>query len=570
MNDFRKTPPEPLAPVDFNLAKPKETTLANGLKVVILENKRLPLVNFRLAFKSGAVNDPPDRPGLTEAAAKMLSEGTATRTSRQIAEEVDNIGGSLSASVSADNMVVAGSALSARKTEILGLMADIVLHPVFPEKELNIYRENQREELKLHRSQADFLAGERAAKIFFGDHPYSVVSTTNAALDTLSSETLAEFHRAAFIPNNAIFIAVGDVDSDAFLAELDGLFGGWQRGEVKTPEFPALPERTEKTLTIVNRPNSSQANIILGNLGIKRSDPDFFPTRVMNMVLGGGASSRLFMNLREEKGYTYGAYSSMDARRLAGLFEATAEVRTAVAGDALKEFFYELERLRDTPVPEDELNDAKNYLSGSFPLGMETQEGLTNRLVSQQIYGLPEDYLQTYSENILAITAEEVRRVAQKYIHPDKLAIIIVGDAAQLLDQVKPYSENIEIYDAGGNLKDAKDFVVDENAPPANVAGTWAFTLDVLPLGNPQGTMSLRQAADNTVTGTLSVDYFGDGSPTGSVAGNTLTMTMPTNIMGAPYTLTFIGTVDGNSMSGIMKCGGFIEVPDSPFTATRS
>ncbi len=419
-------------------------------------------------------------PGLGDAAAKMLNEGTKTRTSRQIAEEVDQIGGALSASVSADNTIVAASAVTMYASEILGLMADIVLNPSFPEKELNIYRENAREELKLHHSQADFLVSERAAKILFGEHPYSVVSNTNAMLDNLSVETLAEFHRAVFIPNNAVFIAVGDVKSEALVAELNSLFGEWAQGEVKSAEFPAFPERAQRTLAIVNRPNSSQANIILGNLAIKRTDPDFFPLTVMNMVLGGGASSRLFMNLREEKGYTYGAYSSLDPRRLTGLFESAAEVRTAVTGDSLKEFFYELERIRTSPVPEEELNDAKNYLTGSFPLRMETQEGLTNQIVSQQLFHLPDDYLQTFRDNINAVTAEDVQRVAQKHIHLDTLAIIIVGDAAQLLEQVGPYAKNIEVYDAEGNLKDVKDFIVDPNAPPANVAGSWTISLDVV------------------------------------------------------------------------------------------
>ena len=563
---FRKTPPEPLAPADFNLAKPFETTLANGLKVVIFENKRLPLVNFRLAFKNGAVNDPADMPGLGEAMAKMISEGTGTRTSRQIAEEVDNVGGALSASVSSDNTVVAASALAMYRAEILGLMADVVLNPSFPEKELSIYRENTGEELKLQHSQADFLAGERAAKILFGKHPYSVVSTTPAVLETFTGENLGAYHRAVFIPNNAFFIAVGDVKSEALLEELNSLFGGWQPGEVKNTEFPAPPERSQRTLTIVNRPNSAQANIVLGNLAIKRTDPDFFPVTVMNMVLGGGASSRLFMNLREEKGYTYGAYSSLDARRLTGLFESTAEVRTAVAGDALKEFFYELERIRTTPVPEDELNDAKNYLSGSFPLRMETQEGLTNQIVSQQLYGLPEDYLQTYRDNINAVTAEDVQRMAGKYIHPDKLAMVIVGDTAQLLEQVKPYSDNIEIYDSEGNLKDMNDFIVDADAPPANVAGDWNISAEAMGQAL-QISLHLEQN-DSEVTGEME-SAMGGGDLTGTVTGNNLSAVSKTEIMGKEVELTISGTVDGDAMNGSINAG-MPGLPDLPFTGKRA
>jgi zinc protease len=566
IESFRKTPPEPLAPAAFDLARPLETTLANGLKVVIFENHRLPLVNFRLAFKNGAVNDPADMPGLTDAAAKMLHEGTATRTSRQIAEEVDNIGGSLGASVSADNTVVAGSALSGFASKILGLMADIVLNPTFPQKELNTYCENTREELKLHHSQADFLAGERAAKVLFGDHPYSVVSTTPAMLDALSNEKLVSFHRAAFIPNNAIFVAVGDVNSETLLKELNSLFDAWQPGEIAENDFPAFPVRSQRTLAIVNRPNSAQANIILGNVAIKRTDPDFFPASVMNMILGGGASSRLFMNLREEKGYTYGAYSSLDARRRGGLFEATAEVRTVVTGDALKEFFYELERIRTTPVPEDELADAKNYLSGSFPLRMETQEGLTNQLVSIQLYGLPEDYLQTYRDNINAVTADDVQRVAQKYIEPDKMAMVIVGDTAQLLEQVKPYSENIEIYDAEGNLKDMNDFVVDSSAPPAQIAGDWAISAEAMGQAL-QISLHIEQNGSE-VTGKME-SAMGGGDLAGTVTGNNFSAVSKTEIMGQQVELTISGTADGDSMTGSINAG-MPGLPELPFTGKRA
>lgn len=566
MEDFRKTPPAPLAPTDFNLAQLFETVLPNGLKVVIVENKRLPLVNFRLAFKSGGIYDPRDIPGLTDAMAKMLNEGTATRTSKQIAEEVENIGGSLGASSSSDNTVVAASALAMYRSQILGLMADIVLRPAFPAKELGIYKDNLKEELKLQRSQPDFLAGERTAKILYGEHPYGVVSTTPAALEQITPEKLAEFHREALVPNNAVFIAVGDVNGEELLAEIKTFFGDWQKGTVKESDFPALPERSEKTLTIVHRPGSSQSNIVLGNPGVTRTDPDFFALSVMNMVLGGGASSRLFMNLREEKGYTYGAYSSFDARRLAGLFEATAEVRTAVAGDSLKEFFYELERIRTDIVPEDELADAKNYITGNFPLRMETQEGLTNQIVAQQIYGLPDDYLQTYRQNIEAVTAEDVRRVAQKHVQPDRVAIIMVGDAPQMLEQVKPYTENIEIFDNEGNLKNMNDFIVDSSMPPAQLSGAWVLSVEAMGQAL-QINLQLEQNGPE-VTGKMESSLV-NGDINGTVAGNNLTATTKTSIMGQDVELVISGTVEGDSMSGSIATG-MPMLPELPFSASRN
>ncbi len=214
----------------------------------------------------------------------------------------------------------------------------------------------------------------------------------------------------------------------------------------------ATPVRDSRSLTIVDRKGSAQSNIVLTHLGVKRTDPDYFPLIVMNQVLGAGASSRVFMNLREEKGYTYGAYTRLGSKKLAGDFEATAEVRTAVTGDSLKEFFYELERIRDDKVGDEELADAKNFLTGVFPIRAETQEGLTNLIVNQHLYCLPENYLQTYRENVDAVTVDDVQRIAIKHVRPDEMAIVIVGDAGEVLTQAKEYAETVEIFDTDGNL----------------------------------------------------------------------------------------------------------------------
>jgi zinc protease len=186
---------------------------------------------------------------------------------------------------------------------------------------------------------------------------------------------------------------------------------------------------------------------------LTRTNPDYFPLLLLHTILGANASSRLFMNLREEKGYTYGAYSSLDARRMAGSLRATAEVRTPVTGASLKEFFYELNRMRDEPVSEKEIQDAKAYLTGVFPIRLETQEGLIDQLVQIQMYGLPGDYLERYRERVNALAAADIQRVANKYIRPDRAAIVIVGDAAAVTDQIQPFSQNIELYDTTGKRK---------------------------------------------------------------------------------------------------------------------
>src|SRR4029434_8037775 len=231
-----------------------------------------------------------------------------------------------------------------------------------------------------------------------------VTAPTPEAIDATTRERLVEFHRSTFIANNAVFLVSGDVERDSILRQVENLFGDWQPGVVGGDNFPAPPQRASRTAYIVDRPGSAQANIVIANHAVTRTSPDYFPLLLMHTILGANASSRLFMNLREEKGYTYGAYTNLDARRLAGTFRATAEVRTPVTGASLHEFFYELNRIRDEAVSAEELKNAKAYLTGVFPIRIETQDGLVDQLVSIRMYELPSDYLKTYRDQINAVT----------------------------------------------------------------------------------------------------------------------------------------------------------------------
>ncbi|HYJ92619.1 MAG TPA: pitrilysin family protein [Pyrinomonadaceae bacterium] len=449
--DFRKTIPQSLPPVQFNVPGFHKTALDNGLKIVVIPDNRLPLISYRLAFNWGDINDPEGLTGASSAVASMLNEGTFEYSSRQLADHIERLGASISVSASDDFTILAASTLSLYSSEILRLAAEMVLRPTFPEDELDLYRRNTVEHLKFQRSQPGFLANEQAARLVYGNHPYSLVSPSAQDIDKLTREGLQQVHALAMIPNNATFIVVGDVDREGIVREIEDLFGGWPAGEFKAPVFPGFPERKHRTLTVVDRPGSAQSNIVLANRAIDRNNPDYFPMIVMNQVLGAGASSRVFMNLREEKGYTYGAYTRLDAKRQGGNFEATAEVRTAVTGDSLKEFFYELDRIRDEDVPQEELDDAKNFLTGVFPIRAETQEGLTNLIVNQLLFDLPDDYLQTYRSKVEAIGAKDVRRVAGKYVLPSEMAIVVVGDAKEIVLQAGKYAEAVEIFDTEGN-----------------------------------------------------------------------------------------------------------------------
>ncbi|MFN2415845.1 MAG: M16 family metallopeptidase [Pyrinomonadaceae bacterium] len=442
--EFRRRPPAPLGERALNLPLPEESSLANGLRVVVVEHPRLPLVSFRLAVRAGDASDPADLPGLTDVMTDMLVEGTETHTSRQIAEEVARHGASVSAGASSDYLTVAASSLSGYADRVLELLADVTLRPVFPESELALAKANAQQNLIAQRAQPSFLASEAVSRVIFGQHPYAVVASTPESIEALSRDALVRHHCALIVPNNAVLFVVGDVSRDHVLARAEELFGGWRPGEVAEAVFPAPPARTERTAYIVDRPGSAQTNILVANTSVTRTDPDYFDLLVMHTILGGNASARLFMNLREEKGYTYGAYTQLDARRHAGSFRATTEVRGEVTGASLKEIFYELARIRDEDVSDKELTDAKNYLTGIFPIRLETQEGLIDQLVQIRMHGLPDDYLRTYREHIQRVTKQDVRRAARRYVTPDRAAVVVVGDRAQIQAQVAPYADRVE------------------------------------------------------------------------------------------------------------------------------
>ena len=495
---FRSQAPPPLQPRPIEIPAARQTVLPNGLTIVVVEDSRLPLISYRLAFRVGGAFDPPSVPGLTDLMAGLLPEGTNSKSSREIAEEVARMGASLSAGATSDYTIVGASALAPFNDRILALMAEIVLQPSFPENEVELAKQNTKESLRQQRAQPSFLASEMVSRVMFGEHPYSVVAPTMESIDRVSRDEFVRFHEKNFVPNSAVFIVVGDVKYDHIVTRIGSLFSTWNAGADLVTNFPAPPVRTKKTAYVVDRPGSAQSNIVIANSGIVRTSPDYFPMLLLHTVLGANASSRLFMNLREEKGYTYGAYTNLDARRTAGSFRATAEVRTPVTGDSLKEFFYELNRIRTDLVSEKEIRDAKSYLTGVFPIRLETQEGLTDQLVQIKMLNLPNDYLQQYRDRVQAVTAAQIQEVAMKYVKPDEAAVIVVGDGAEVLDQIKPYAADIEIYSTTGKRKSL-------DAPATtDVAGSWSIAVET-PLGQSiPATLTMTRAGQGFVAKIIS------------------------------------------------------------------
>lgn len=433
------------------LPRPWETKLANGLQVLVLEDHKLPTFTMQMVILSGGMANSDDQIGVAQYTATMLREGTKTRDSRKIAEQLDQLGATLSASsgLSSITSVVTASGLTDNLDQIFDLFADVLLNPAFPAEELNRLRTRNIASIRLQRSSAGFLAAETFNKALYGTHPGARLALTAEQIQRITPETLRAFHAAHYKPNNAIFAIVGDVKPAEITARLEKYFGSWQRGEVPPVSIPKVADPGATRVYLVDRPNSVQTNLLIGAPSIERTDPDYFALELMNQVLGGGASARLFLNLREDKGYTYGAYSDVSAFKYRGTFQANTEVRTDVTKGSMDELLHEIRRIRAEKVPADEFERARRTIIGGWALQLEFPQSVLQNAITQKLYNLPADYWDTYPQKIAAVTPEDVQRVAQKYLDPDRLQIIAVGDARKIAEIMKQYGP-VETFDTEG------------------------------------------------------------------------------------------------------------------------
>lgn len=444
---FPSSPPPDLPARPVTLPAIETRTLPNGLKVVVAQSSRVPLVTLRLAIPAGSAADPKDAPGLAAAVASQLTAGTDKYTSLQLKEAAERLGGSISASANDDYTVVSTGALAENFRAITDLLADALLHPAFPESELAVYKSLTQQGLVVQRQNPAFLAQEQLAKALYGGHPYGTITTTAEAVNALAPAALRGFYDAHYVPEGAVLIVVGAIKpADAFDIVRAAL-GGWMGklgAAASEPPAPTVPEG--RTVYLVNRPGSVQSNILFGNVAIRRNDPDYYPLLVANAVLGAGASSRLFGDVRERLGYAYDVRSSAVPRLLAGDFTEAAQTRTAVTAPALAEMLKQEERIRTEPVSPTELAAAKALITGNFVLSLTSQSGLADRLLQMEVYHLPPDYVTKFKDRIDAVTAADVQRVAQKYMLPDRSAIVVVGDATQLRDALKQFGTVEEVH----------------------------------------------------------------------------------------------------------------------------
>jgi len=435
----RSTPPAPGPVPSLKLPPITKRTLSNGLEVWVIGVHKVPTVHLELAMRTGVAADPVGKFGLASLTADMLDEGAGSRTALQISDEIDFLGASLETTATVDSTYVELHVPVARLGDALPLMADVVMRPTFPEAELKRLREERLASLLEMEDDPEQLVTVAFPRIVFGQqHRYgSPVVGTAASLKSFAVADLKAFHAAQFNPANAVLIVAGDVSADAVIPQIERALGSWKpSAATKVPPVPQPSQLTARKVYLIDKPGAAQSQIRIGWVGVPRSTPDYFALRVLNTILGEAFTSRLNNNLREVHGYAYGASSRFEMRLSAGAFYAAAGVQTDKTSEAVKEFFNELTRIHE-PVPPAELEKAKNYLALLMPRTFETTRGTADALAQSWTYGLPADYYMTYGDKVRAVTAADVQRVAAKYIQPDKLAVVIIGDRKTIEPGVK-------------------------------------------------------------------------------------------------------------------------------------
>ena len=450
----RTRPPVLGSPPKVSLPPIVTRELSNGLKLMIVEHHELPIADFILLVGSGGTADPAGKMGVANLTAAMLREGTTTRQSLEIADQMAFLGVRLNSGSNWESSTLSLHTPTAQLDSALALFADIALRPSFPANEFDRIKQTRLTELLQIKDQGPAIANIAYPAIVYGSsHPYGArLLGTEETVKGLTVADLQSYYGANFRPNNSTLIVVGDVTPAQIEQKVNQFFGSWQRGNVTPVTYSDPPKAGPTTIYLIDKPGAAQSSFRIATVGVPRSTRDYFALTVMNTILGGSFTSRLNNNLRETKGYTYGARSQFDMRRSAGPFIASAEIVAAKTDSALIEFMKELNAIRQS-VPADELSKAKRYLQLALPADFETTQQIAGALVPVAMYGLPLDYYNNYVQNIEAITSADVERVARQYVNPGSLAVVIVGDRKSIEPTLKAINIGpISIRDITGRI----------------------------------------------------------------------------------------------------------------------
>jgi zinc protease len=451
-------PPESAPPRDMQFPETVKTEQPSGLEVLTLSSDALPVLYAQLVIRSGNSTSPEGRPGLASLVAAMLEQGTKKKNAEKLAEAIEFLGADLSVSADADSLVITIRALAEHIGPAISLLAEVATQPSFDPKELEKLRKRELDRLKLAEGNPEYVARRAFYAALYGAHPYADIDTSPEAVKAVTRKELVDWHSSHVVPNNAFLVVAGDIDAAALAKTVDAAFRTWKRRDVLRPSVQPVPERSGRRVILIDRPESVQSVIRIGNLAIPRASDAWIPLEVANEVLGGSASSRLFMDLREKRSFTYGAYSAIAERRDAGAFAAMSQVRNEVTIPAVEAFFEHLERITTEAPSEAELADARSSLSNSFPLSIETTGKIVGLVTKRELHGLAPDYWSTYRTQVLEVSPEEALEHARRSITPENALIVIVGQVEQLAEPLRKLGP-VTLMDEHGKVLKSLDAV---------------------------------------------------------------------------------------------------------------
>ena len=429
-------PPRPLAPRPVNFPPYEVRTLPNGLQVVVVPHHEQPAVSIRMLVRAGAAYDPPGKAGVASMSASLLDQGTTSRSAAQIADTIDFIGGSLSTGAATDLTFINVLVMKDNFQLGLDLLSDVARNPVFDPAELERQREQALGSLQVSYEDPEYIANVVFERLVYGFHPYGMPNNgTPETVAKLTRDDIRDFHRKYFAPNNALMAIVGDVTNEEAFAAAERVLGNWERKPIEAPASVDPPKPARRVI-VIDKPDSVQTEIRAGHLGIPRKHRDYMSLNLAIKILGGEGSNRLHRVLRTERALTYGASADMDTFRDTGNVVAETDTRSAATGEALRLIVEEFFRLQRERPYERELSDAQAYLTGSFPLTIETPNAIATQVLNALFYGLPLEELQTYRDRVNAVSVDDIERVARYYLQPDRLSVALVGNAAAFRDQL--------------------------------------------------------------------------------------------------------------------------------------
>ncbi len=520
--------PEPGPAPEIQIENPDSFTLENGLKVYVVENDKLPTVTISLTIDRDPILEG-EMAGYVSIAGQLMRNGTENRTKEELDREVDFIGASLGTSSAG----AYGSSLKRHVETLAELLADVVMHPSFPEEEFEKIRKQTLSGLAQSKEDADAIASNVSLALTYGkSHPYGE-QVTEETVNNITLDKIKEYYQTYFKPNIAYMAVVGDISKKEAEKLVSEYFGDWKAGDVPTHTYEKPDSPEEVIIAMVDRPQAVQSVInVTYPVELAPNNPDVIKTRVMNQILGGAFSSRLNMNLREDHGYTYGARSSLSDDRVIGRFSASASVRNEVTDSAVAEFMHELKDIRSNNITDDELDLARNYMSGSFARSLESAQTKASFAINTAIEDLPEDYYANYLKNLASVSGEDVSAMANSYVHPDKAYVVVVGKASEVAPKLEQFG-TIKYFDVYGNEVDPSSAAVPEGLTAQQVIDDYLQAIG--------GKDKLN--AIETIHTTYS----------GSVMGQTLEIDQKKKIPGKLLVITRVG---GNEMSRQMYNNG--------------